>query len=386
MSTIIIFISSLTYVKNWIDPLHLFFRKKDINVIIFHMHSLRYEDKSIPESSIEYVSYDIGRLNIKKVIELLEKQRPDAVLFFHFKSFADYIVLRLTKLLNIRSIYLQHGIYSSKVFNFVTVSKVSGLKRYLFHFRQFVQFIFIKSVNIVSELNLVIRYFFNNNLKGTKYDHAILYSKYNLDYIQENFCFNEDQVKYSGFPAVQFQDQLTSTINLSKKEKRILFLQEKMIPAHTSISYDQEHKYFRTVINISVKYNFKITMRLHPRVDHEFYNKMLSDDEVNVDNHTSLYDQILSADIIIGNMSTALFAAVINKKPIITIFYPGFKPLTDIFDKIAIKAPNYNSLDNIFQSPDMWMEKLSIYDDFIDKYIGRNNSYENQANTILKLI
>jgi len=386
MKTIIIFINSLTYVKNWIDPLYPFLSKKDINIIIFHMHSLRFGDQPVSEPSIKYQSYDIGKIKIRKVILLFENLRPDAVIFFHFKSFADYMVLRITKLLNIRSIYLQHGIFCSKVFNFVTVSIVSSLKRYFFHFRQFVQFIFIKSVNIVSELNLVIRYFFNNNLKGTKYDHAILYSKYNLDYIQENFCFNEDQVKYSGFPAVQFQDQLTSTINLSKKEKRILFLQEKMIPAHTSISYDQEHKYFRTVINISVKYNFKITMRLHPRVDHEFYNKMLSDDEVNVDNHTSLYDQILSADIIIGNMSTALFAAVINKKPIITIFYPGFKPLTDIFDKIAIKAPNYNSLEKIFQSPDKWAEKLNIYDDFIDKYIGGNNTYEYQAQTILDLI
>ena len=386
MSTIIIFISSLTYVKNWIDPLHQFFSKNNINVIIFHMHSLRYEDKSIPESSIEYVSYDIGRLNIKKVIALLEKQRPDAVLFFHFKSFADYIVLRLTKLLNIRSIYLQHGAYSSKVFNFVTVSKVSGLKRYLFHFRQFVQFIFVKSVNIVNELNLVIKYFINNNLKGTKYNYTILYSKYNLDYIQEKFSFNEEQVRYSGFPVVQFQDQLKSTTNLSKKEKRILFLQEKMIPAYTTISFNQEHEYFQNIINKCVKYNYNITMRLHPRVDYEFYNKMLENDEITIDNDTSLFNQILAADFIIGNMSTALYAAVINKKPIITIFYPNFKKITNIFNEIAINAPDYNTLENIFQSPNKWNKKLSLYDDFIDKYIGRNNSYENQVKTILDLI
>ena len=153
---LIIFITSLTYVKNWIDPLHQFFRRKNINIIIFHIHSLRFDDKLIPESSLEYESYEIGRLNIKKVIALLVKIRPDAVLFFHFKSFSEYIVLRLTKLLNIRSIYLQHGLYSSKVFNFVTASKLSSLKRYLFHLKQFVQLIILKSVNIVSELNLVI--------------------------------------------------------------------------------------------------------------------------------------------------------------------------------------------------------------------------------------
>jgi len=386
LKTIVFFISSLTYVKNWIDPLRPFFGKNDINIVILHMHSLRFEDKPVPGLSNELIFYDIGKLHIKKVIALFVKLRPEVVIFFHFKSFADYIVLRFTKLLNIKSLYLQHGIYYSKVFKFVNISNLSSLKRYFFHLIQYIQFIFIKPKNIVNEFFLAIKYFLNNDLKGTKYDFTILFSKYSLDYIQDRFCFNQEKIKYSGFPVVQFQNQLTKITNLSKKEKMILFLQEKYIPAHTSITYNQEHEYFQTIINKCVNYNYLITLRLHPRVDHLFYKNLLAKDKVIIENDSNLYDQISAADIVIGNMSTALFGAVINKKPIITIFYPGFKKLTDIFDEITIKAPDYDSLENIFQSPDEWNKKLSLYDDFIDKYIGRNNSFENQANTILDLI
>lgn len=376
--------------KNWIDPIRPFLENNDVNIVILHMHSLRFGDQPVSGSSTKYKSYDIGKLKIKKIISLLVKLQPDIVIFFHFKSFADYIVLRFTKLLNIKSIYLQHGVYCSNVFNFVNTSHLSSISRYFFHLIQYFQFIFIKPKNIINEFCLVIKFFLKNDLKGTKYDYTILYSKYSLDYIQDKFCFEKNQIRYSGFPLYKFQDQLakdhSSILNQPKKEKRVLFLQGKIIPAHTSISYDQEYEYFKTIINICVKYNYNITMRLHPRVDHEFYNKMLADDEVKIEHHISLYDQILVADIIIGNMSTALFGAVIYKKPIITIFYPGFKILTDIFDEIAIKAANYNCLDIILKSPDEWDKKLSLYEGFIDKYIGRNNSYEHQAKVISKII
>ena len=388
MKNIVIFVSYFNYIQNWIAPLYPFLKKKGYKIVIIHMQSLSFG--IAPNSSIDkkYITYDIGKMSINNIIKVLIKFKPSAIVFFHFKSFADYIILRISKLIGIKSIYVQHGLYYDKVFKFVIARNISSFLRYIFHFIQYFQLVLKSKRNVFNELHLVYRFLKNNELIETRYDYAVLYSPYSFKIIQNKFQFGVNQVKYSGYPIYEIQrEQPKFQENIhSSNRKKVLFIQEKYIPAHTSISYKEEYEYFRMIIEKCKKFNYEFVMRLHPRVDHEFYIKMLAPEKIIIDNEKSLVEQINLSRLVIGNMSTALFGAVLQKKPIIILFYPGFTPLTNIFKEIGLLANDFNELESIIKRPEIWDKKIPLYANFIDKYIGRNNSFEHQAKTVIDII
>ena len=124
MKNIVIFVSYFNYIQNWIAPLYPFLKKKGYKIVIIHMQSLSFG--IAPNSSIDkkYITYDIGKMSINNIIKVLIKFKPSAIVFFHFKSFADYIILRISKLIGIKSIYVQHGLYYDKVFKFVIARNI----------------------------------------------------------------------------------------------------------------------------------------------------------------------------------------------------------------------------------------------------------------------
>ena len=388
MKNLVIFVPYLNYIQTWVDPISPFLKQNDFNILILHCQSLSFGIAPYSDVDNECVAYDIGKMSIINIERLLIKIQPAAIIFFHFKSFADFIMLRISKHFDIKSIYIQHGLYYSKVFKFVKAKRLSSFLRYTFHLLQYVQLLLKAKLGVWKELKIAYRFFTKNELVESKYDHVILYSPYSLGIIQRRFNFKESQVKYSGYPIYRLQNDLIKIKNSTPPvdDKKILFIQEKFIPAHTSIGFDEEFQYFKNIIDICTKLGYEIEMRLHPRVDHDFYRRMLSSEAVVIDNNQSLEQQIASSDLIVGNMSTALFGAVLQKKTIIILYYPDFKPLTDIFTGIGSVANTLGEFKELLKRPDKLGLKLPLYDDFIDKYIGINNSYEHLATTIMDSI
>ena len=233
--------------------------------------------------------------------------------------------------------------------------------RYIFHFKQYFQLIIKNKTNLINELYLAYRYFKKNELIETKYDFAILYSPYSLGVIEKKFHFDENQVKYSGYPIYKLQKELYEfqRSKHSSKGKKVLFLQERFIPAHTSISYEEEFEYFKKIIDMCKKSEYEFVMRLHPRVDHDFYKQMLASENIIIDNEKSLAEQITSSDLVVGNMSTALFGALLEKKPVVILFYPNFIPLIEIFQEVGLFADNFDELEEILKMPEVWDNKIS---------------------------
>jgi len=386
MTNIVFFVSYLNYVTNWIEPLYSFLQAKGYNIVVFHMQSLCFGLFVNSEIADKYVAYDMGKMKIREIKQILAELNPKAVVFFDFKSFAQFIVLRITKHLGIRSIYIQHGLYNSNIFKYIQAKKKSSFLRYLFHFKQYFQL--LGKHNIIKELKLAYKYFRQSDLINTKYDHAVVYSPYNLSVIQEKIRFEESKVKYSGYPITKFDDELLikPKPHQFSKKKKILYLQQGFIPAYTHINYKMEHVYFKNIIDLCREYGFDFEIRLHPREDYELYKDMIKEERIIFDKENTLLDQISTSDLVVGHWSTAIFCAVLLNKPVIILFYPGFESSTDIFDEVALHARSYDEFENIIRSPKKWNTKLSLYEAFREKHIGKNNSYEHQANTLIKSI
>ena len=158
MNNVIIFVPYLNFVETWIDPIYPFLKRNGYNIIILHIQSLSFGVAHNSEIDKKYITYDIGKMSISNVERLLVKLNPEVIIFFHFKSFADFLVLRISKHLGIKSIYIQHGLYYSKVFKFVIAKKGSSFLRYIFHLKQYIQLIIKNKKNVMNELYLAYRY------------------------------------------------------------------------------------------------------------------------------------------------------------------------------------------------------------------------------------
>ena len=382
-------IPQLNYIKNWIDPLLPFFTHKNYKIIIYSVQKLNSHQKVNGDiDTNKYVIYDISYWSARQLIISIKNINADAAIFFHFKSFFDFIMLRITKNAGIKSIYVQHGLYYSTVFSFVSGNLKSSVVRYFFLIIKYFQYLLYTN-SITDELSLAYKFFNSNDLTRSKFDHAILYSYNSLKFIQNKFRFNKEEVVYSGYPVFHYSNEITLNSKNTKPfggGRNILFIQERFIPGHTHISNKQELEYFSKIKSKCDLAGCNLTFRLHPRIDHKKYKENLSQLGINVSNEVNLSHQIDSFDIIVGHLSTTLYAAVLLKKPIVTLFYPGFVPKIKVYKNIALEANDFDSFFEILENPTRWNKNISLYDDYIESNIGINNSYEHLSECILNII
>lgn len=392
MKNIIFFVPYLNFINNWIDPIFPFLAEKGYNVVILHIQSLSFgiAPRSF-NNKMNYGIYDVGKVNIKFIISLFRKLNPEAIVFLHFKSFADFLMLRLSKSCGLKTIYIQHGLFGNNIFKFIFKNKKSSILRYMYLTRLYIQLLHLETNHIVKELHIARYYFFYNNYRGTKCDYAILYSEENLKFIQKMFDFSKNQVKFSGYPLVKYQRDLNfnSIEKNAAKKTKVFFIKENMIPFHSDIGYEEEKEYFRRIIAICAKLNYELILKLHPREEKLFYDNLLHGENIKImQGEVSLHELIEQADIVIGHVSTALFGAILLRKPIIILYYPGFKSdkITNMYETVGQKANSDDELYEILAHPETWDQKIRFYDNFIEERIGENNSYEHQAMTIIKVM
>ena len=385
---LVIFIPQLNYINNWIEPIRKILHNYNVNIFICHAQSL-YPEQQIDNLSPEYYYFDVNLSGFTELIEFLRNENFDAALFYHFKSFFDFIMLRVTKALGIKSIYLQHGLYYDTVFTFITGNYSNSFKKYFCLLIVYAQF--LKYVNYnAREFEFTIRFFRSNDMTRSKFDYAILYSPGNLEYIQEKFQFMKEQVLYSGYPVSKrihdIEEPEIDKYPDGKYIQNILFIQERFIPAHSDISYEDELGYFEEINKICKYAGYDLCFRLHPRVNQKKYKRNLNSIGIKVENQKIMIEQVRSSSLIIGHLSTALNTAVILRKPIVSLFYPGFTPISNVYENVAHYIKNFESLRLFLKSPELWDNKICNYDKYRAKYIGFNNSFESQSNTIFSLI
>ena len=175
-------------------------------------------------------------------------------------------------------------------------------------------------------------------------------------------------------------------MNYKNEEDSIVYIHQPFIIDGTSnANLVTEQKFYNELVIICTKNNRKLNILLHPKDKKKRFN-FINNPNVNIYQNYDFTQLILRSNVIIGHYSTLLFAAILMYKPIVTIPFPGVIFPVNLFDDITFKVNKLFELKSILnQQKKISIDKLK-YDEFIERYIGKNNTYEHQAGILIKLI
>lgn len=382
---IIFVISYLDRVKDWIDPIHPFLKEAKFRVYILHMQSLSFGfAKEHVQVNPDYTAIDIGKLSTYEITKLIKEINPVVINSFTFRSLYDILLLRISQVIGYKTVLIQHGLIIDEAFVFTAVNKISSFKRYYWLCKKLFQFLIGLKIDRISEFSDFYSSIAHNDFKSIKHDYCILYSEYYFQMMKKHIHFNPMQVHYSGFPLAQKESDLINT-NDDIYYNTILFIHQPLNKVNY-VTDNTEIEYLKNISKICNQNNYQMILRMHPRDDADLYHKELENSNVRLDIENNLIESVRKSDLILGQYSTALYAAIILKKPIVITYYPGYDMTNNVFSSVAMFAKDGNELDEIIKRKNVWNNTLHKYDQYIEKYVGNYNSYESQIITLTKIV
>ena len=391
---IIFYIGFSNTLQNWIIPLVPFLKKK-YNIIIFHIDSLNFfsNQPDVITNEID-AEYDIGRKKAISIVNLIININPVVIVFCTgLKPLMSMTLVQICKKLNIISIYLQHGLHLENATQFgifkvkpVYRNYLSRILRQLLSLKTYIQFSLLFKDSYILNFKILWGFYFNTYNYLRKYNYAIVYAQKDKDFFINYFRFEKKNIFLSGYPLLSTNITREEKASTQKRKKRIIIIHSNFISTGiVSISYNDEKAYFEKISDLCNRFGYDLHINIHPRDSLEFYINLLSDLKIKVVQHLGLADYC-KADLIISQCSTALFYPIYLKLPIAVMFFPDYNYVSKIFDEVSFSINSFNELSSFLSNKKKWSYKISYYANFIDKYIGRNNSYEHQAKTIIEIM
>ena len=386
---IIFCVPRTSVLTSFIDPLYLFLNRK-FNLYIFHIDSL-YHSTSAER---EYEKIDIGKMSLKKIIQRINSINPVVLFCLHFASLNEKLMIRIGKKLNIKIFYLQHGLllpdqlFYVKNFAAFRINFWASLYRNYYFIRNSLYYIFFLSFN-VKEFSIFYNMIFKNIFIEGCCDKAFFFTNDSFEMMNKYFHFKSNQVKISGFPLCNSNEELVK-YNENKhnsKGKYIVYVHAPFVQTRgTHLTYKQEREYLMNYFNFFINEGFIIKLLVHPRENillyTDLYKEMTNIEVIQVQNSLSL---LSDAKFVIGHSSTILLNALLLKIPVIQIPYPSKFENAQIFEEYFLK------IDNLFDLQQSFREKGKI-EDFISKIKSNNDlpikptSFEHLADLLIEII
>ena len=384
MKTIAFYIRNTSQFNNYIKPYTDVLIEKGHKAIILHTNSLTKDLNNKNSDTIEIEHYDIGKNTIKQTIKYLKQKNIEAVISINFHSPMDLLVNRLLYFIGIKSVYMEHGILADEFGKYIKPTKpLTNIVRLYKYLKKYFVFSII-SKNTLKEMYILYKVFIKKQYKIAPYDNYLLYSKRSLEILSKKYILNNN-VSYSGYPI-----ELNNTTSaIQNKEPYILYIHQPYTKYKLgSCSYNDEFLFLNNIGKTIKKYELDFIIKLHPVAEQNKYRNGL-DGFITISNkETDLGELITGAYAVLGHFSTALFYAVKQKKPIIQISPScyGFNSNFKLFEDVALKAYNKNDLEMILKDNTILNSKLKFYNEYINYYIGRHNSYKHRVETLLKIL
>jgi len=324
---------------------------------------------------------------------LLSRQKIDYFILFNISSIMDIFFIQLCKSLQIKTIYVQHGlrinynnISPDKIFKkrssfFYLINR--AFKKYLRYFLYYLKHFYIfKNKNII--FGYLCLYIKNINkpviltipTKGYKNisvtDYAFVYSQYDSNYLINFFNYKKDLIFIMGLPLNAPSEKQTI-----KKQKTILLITNDL-KNDGLISKEVEKQLF---IKIYKYFNegYDFIIKLHPNENEDdikgYFEKIKSPKILRDVNPLEL---INSADLVLCFFSSTMLLNVIkDKKPFAFIQIPGIEfEYQDAFGITQYgigKRLNMSGLISTNIVEQLFEVNNEKYNNFIQKFIGPVN-------------
>ena len=152
------------------------------------------------------------------------------------------------------------------------------------------------------------------------------------------------------------------------------------------MNLQDETDFYLGVARACVSSGFVPEFRFHPKAPADNFREPLEREGARVGGEKSLAEAIAESDAVIGQCSTALFLAIILRKPLLLIDFPGTdeKYMRDFAD-VGLRVSTPAQLQAELASPSTLGRRLGAYDEFRRDRIGTENTFENQANVIAQI-
>lgn len=367
---ILIYTHKTSFINNWINPLQsfLFF-----DIVIFHINSI--DNEKIPKMN-NIVLYDISELSVKKISKIISEINPKYTLFLGYRSLAELFLLRLCKNLKIKTVYLEHGLYThdTKKINKKRLIKDTKktVKKYSLFILKFAQLMILYSIKEISHF---YQCFIKNNYSKNRFDEALFFSEYGFKGLNQVFNYSEKDVYYCGYPLFKEASQINYSV---KQSNDVLYVHQPFIlNKQAKISYEEEIEYILNMKNKLSNTFDKFTVLLHPREDLGHYERLLHEHNIDVIQRPNDYTVFLDKRLVIGHYSTALLYPLFFQIKTIIVDYPSVK-----IDPIFTNYCDYFT-DTTQLKVNMNDKKAAQVD--ISNLLGPHNTYKNIADILNKL-
>lgn len=381
------FIKSLNAYHAHVKPFIEHAPEKNCSFIVFHLNSLYTPDFEIDNIQCETVDLS-KKTNYKS--ELM-KRNIDFFVSLNPGNLFDLLLIVCCKLLNICTIYYQHGIQLDfRSFNPSSLSRDKTLNKKKLTIKKYFSFYTIFLINLFhfNRKRLIIKTVYTKTkylmkskqkavlpkygLKFTHIDYAFVYGIVDKKYLISSMGMNSDNIIISGYPFIQ----QTKSPCKDDTRKVILYISSALREAGAIPISKEEEKEFYLKINKAAKNNgYKLWVKIHPQEDLNLFNQYFSnDDNVEIYKYENLANLTLQADIVLGDYSTALFYSIKYYKPILIIKSKFFENFPFDLTKFGIgRKINMVDLAVSLDKNDLTDDERHKYNFFLKNYIQSYN-------------
>lgn len=387
--TIVFFARNTSQLKNYVEPYYKEFKELGYGFVVIHTSALTSHLTKYDGYKPEYKIYEISKLNVRKIVLLIKSVAPIAIVSYNFKSMFDILIIRLAAYCCVPSVFVEHGLTTKGALSaFIDPpDKIATIKRYFKYSIKYLQFVLLKGVKAKKEFGILYNAMKRKNYSGAKFSYALLYSKNSLKQVNPFFSFNGNSVAFSGYPVTQ-KPIPQKEINTSDDKVFLYIHQPFVFHKVGALNYDKEFNYLKEIAKTVNCKGLKFVIKLHPIESIERYKEGLSDvPGIIISDVSDVFELMGNSTIVAGHYSTALFGAVILRKPLFVFDYPGVNEINLLlFNDCGIRIHNNEQLDDLLKFPENYSQKINLYNTYIENVIGSNNNYEHRVKTIIDLI
>ncbi len=410
----------VVYFDYWTKGLHNFkaidslLKQNGHETMLFHIGSWRYAHSK--EETIDGIlCRDISFYQTNNIFKVLEKIRPDVVVFLNCEHLVDRVIIQSCNTLNAKSVFLMHGIRATGEEINASIQIYSGhynnifnkIKKATKYFRLIIPNYFnivwkVKKRDFLSlrPFKTVYSYFSNpaksiffpSNYVELIADRYLLYAKkyadhyFSLGVPRENLIVAGNPAYDELFSKIATNDFSTSSLpidcmhpNASVKHFAI-YLEDAFVEQGNLGGWDNQFrsKLIGEMASSLEKQGYFLVVKLHPKTE-------LTAIDINHPNclllkQTNLFDLVYYSSFCIGHISTTINIAVLLEKPIVIPQWGSCKNIVDYFIKTNVGNPWLNPKDEV--DLNINYEARTIFFEDSISYRG-SNSILNIVNAII---
>jgi hypothetical protein len=387
--SLIVFVKNILHYPHYIMP-YVDYLSKHYDVIIIH-NSLNegISQKSIYNISLGNIyAYDESINPINTIINMIaEEKKVIASLIINFRSLWDIHVIRTMNHLNIPVIFINHGILDSTSLYYRNIKRMS-FRRYMSYAKYIISGTRNMNVNLIDELYAHFKILIQNKYHLLDIESFLLYSPHIYDLLQRDFKIKDH--RFIGIPVLHEDNEFNALEKSQSKiqqSKYAVYIHQNFIEnGYSNISLEEELNFIEGMSQQLLDMGYSLVVKPHPSVKTD---SMMLIDNVQIMENNKYEAQLVirHADIVIGHYSTLLLSGIAYKKPIIILKYPGLTEIIKIentlMGKLNIPIIEVEQL----QDEILNLHKYDVdYTEFIRYYIHSLTTYEQQSNTLKRVI